>query len=165
MKRPKRRRLIAIPCASMGDIAFLLIIFFVLCSRFAQEGIKIQQPRSVDTEEMKEQKMNVTVDADGLIYYQGREMPNADAIEYRVREAIGTKTNMDSRTVMFRCDRRVMRAVFEPVLEAISRGGGVIAAIGDEAEPTAPAAKTATGESKSEPQANLAASGDAGSPK
>ena len=36
-KRRRRRMMILIPVASIGDIAFLLVIFFVLCSRIAKD--------------------------------------------------------------------------------------------------------------------------------
>jgi len=36
--------------------------------------------------------------------------------------------------VVFRCDRAVGREVFEPVLDAITRAGGIIAAVGERPE-------------------------------
>jgi hypothetical protein len=37
--------------------------------------------------------------------------------------------------VVFRCDQGVDKKVFEPVLAAISKAGGVIAAVGEASEP------------------------------
>lgn len=132
MKKKKKRGVpIRVPVASMGDIAFLLIIFFMVCSRFAQEAVKVQPPRALDADEMKENQVSVTIDADGRVYFQGREVPGAEAVEWGVRSMVEGKTKEQARMVMFRCDRSVSKHVFEPVIEAIARGGGLIAAIGD----------------------------------
>jgi len=131
-KKRKRQALIRVPVASMGDIAFLLIIFFMVCSRFAQKEVAVEMPKSLDSEELKENQIAVTVDKDGILYFQGREVPNAEAIEWGVRSLVEGKTEERSRLVMFRCDRSVSKHVFEPVIEAIAKGGGLIAAIGEQ---------------------------------
>jgi hypothetical protein len=41
------------------------------------------------------------------------------------------KKDPRERLVVFRCDKGVDKKVFEPVLAAISKAGGVIAAVGD----------------------------------
>jgi len=140
-RKRKRGAIIRVPVASMGDIAFLLIIFFMICSRFAQEVVKVQPPKALDADEMKENQISVTIDADGFVYFQGREVPGAEAVEWGVRSMVEGKTKEQARMVMFRCDRSVSKRIFEPVIEAIARGGGLIAAIGDKTvqKRTAPA--------------------------
>ena len=137
MKRKRRHRAaILVPVASMGDIAFLLIIFFMICSRFAKEaGVKIMAPDTVDVTKLEEYPMVVAIDELGKIYFQGWEVPNAGALEANIREQVEGKTTARAKTVIFRCDRRVEKDVFEPVLEAIAKGGGRIAAVGDETKP------------------------------
>ena len=102
-----------------------------LCSRFAQESVKIQPPKSIDAEELQETSIAVTIDAQGTIYFQGRLVPDADAVEWGVRSLVEGKKSERARTVMFRCDKGVSKAVFEPVIEAISKGGGLVAAVGE----------------------------------
>ena len=58
-------------------------------------------------------------------------MPDAQAIEIGVETLIKDRATEQGRTVMFKCDKAVTREVFEPVLEAISKAGGIIAAMGD----------------------------------
>lgn len=130
MRKRRRRVAINVPVASMGDIAFLLIIFFMVCSRFAQEA-PLEPPKSIDAREVTKGQISVSIDAEGLIYFQGRLMPDASAVEWGVRSMVEGKTAEQARTVMFRCDRSVSKEKFEPVLEAIAKGGGLIAAIGD----------------------------------
>jgi hypothetical protein len=66
-----------------------------------------------------------------MLYIQGNQVPDAEAIEWGVRALIADKETPEGRTVMFRCDQAVSREVFEPVLDAIAKGGGIIAAMGD----------------------------------
>ena len=137
MKKKRRHRAaIIVPVASMGDIAFLLIIFFMICSRFAKEaGEKIHPPDTVDVTKLEEYPMIVSIDETGKIHFQGWEVPNAGALESNIRAQVEGKTTVRAKTVIFRCDRKVEKDVFEPVLEAIAKGGGRIAAVGDETKP------------------------------
>jgi biopolymer transport protein ExbD len=116
----------------MGDIAFLLTIFFLLCSNFAKEAnLKFTPPRSPDVETIKETGLTVVVDVNGDIYFNGRPMPNADALQGAIEASLHGKTDPAAKNVLFKCDQNVDRTVFEPVLEAISQGGGVIVAVGE----------------------------------
>lgn len=127
----RQRGMPSVPTTSMGDVAFLLIIFFVLCSRFAQEKAKIQAPRAREVDELQEGQISVTIDAEGVIYVQGRKVDNADWVKDQVAHLVGGKKSEQARTVMFRCDRSVSKKIFEPVVEAIAEGGGLIAAVGE----------------------------------
>ena len=52
-RRRKARVAVSVPVASMGDIAFLLIAFFVLASQFAKD-FPVQLAESVDIDIMDE---------------------------------------------------------------------------------------------------------------
>jgi len=145
-RRKKRKGEFSVPVASMGDIAFLLIIFFVLCSQFQE--VDIEPPKSLDAVELNERpKMAVDIGLDGQLYWQGRKVDNPDAIEWAVRgmiESVSQKyANQNKgqpipervKVVQVRCDASVHRNIYEPVFEAIARGGGVIAAVGDKGDP------------------------------
>ena len=137
MKKTKRRKhkgLISVPVASMGDIAFLLIIFFIVASHFAQERGNIKLAKSPDAEKVKDTKITVMIDSEGKLYFQGREVDNAQDIEWGVRALVEGKTNELARTVMFSCDREIPQKVFEPIIAAIAKGGGLVAAVGEKAK-------------------------------
>jgi biopolymer transport protein ExbD len=134
MKRPRhrRRRGISIPVVSMGDIAFLLIIFFMVCSNFAKEAsIDLTLPRTVDVEAIENSTVSVLIDANGHIYVQGQRLADAEAVESELAALMQGRTSTPQRTVLFKCDRNADKNVFEPVIDAIVRSGAVIAAIGD----------------------------------
>ena len=56
-------------------------------------------------------------------------------IEAGVAGCLAGKKDVKDRLVVFRCDQGVDKQVFEPVLAAISKAGGVIAAVGEASGP------------------------------
>lgn len=121
-----------VPTASMGDIAFLLTIFFILTSNFAKEaGIKFKPAAAREVKTLKESRVSVVVDEKGQIHLQGKLVADAKAIEWGVAALIANAKTPEARQVMLKCDKNVDRSIFEPVLEAISKAGGIIVAIGE----------------------------------
>lgn len=120
----------------MGDVAFLLIIFFMVCSRFAKDpGQKIDPPTTIDVAKLEDYPIVVVLAADGRIFLQGSKVEGAEAVESGVRQLLEGNTSEKKKTVIFRCDRTVGKNTFEPVLEAIAKGGGRIAAVGIKSSP------------------------------
>jgi biopolymer transport protein ExbD len=116
----------------MGDIAFLLTIFFILCSNFAKEShIRYTPPRSPDVDTVKESGVSVAVDVEGKIYLNGKKIESAKDLETKIGPLLAGKVDTTARGVMFKCDLGVTREVFEPVLDAIVSAGGVIIAVGE----------------------------------
>jgi len=134
-KRRRRRAAILVPVASIADIAFLLIIFFMLCSRFAKDpGEKVDPPTTLQVNPLDDFPMVVLIDKSGRIYFQGKQVSGPEQIEEEVRQYVEGKTDDKFRTVMVRCDRTVLKHKFEPVYEAIAKGGGRIAAVGEKSK-------------------------------
>ncbi len=132
--RKTRRAPPGVPLASMGDIAFLLTIFFILTSNFAKDDTRnIKPPTARELEQMEKQNVSVSIDADGQIFFNGRPVAAAATIEAGVAGFLTGKKDLKDRMVVFRCDKGVDKQVFEPVLAAISKAGGVIAAVGEQA--------------------------------
>jgi biopolymer transport protein ExbD len=132
-KRRKRRKMIPVPVASMGDIAFLLIIFFMVCSRFAKDpGVSIDAPTTGEVSKLDDYPIIVLIDKEARIYFQGEPIASAEQVEEEIRRFMDGKEDEKARTVLFRCDRRVVGThLYQPVIEAIAKGGGEIAAVGD----------------------------------
>ncbi|MCX7415139.1 MAG: biopolymer transporter ExbD [Planctomycetota bacterium] len=137
MKLHKSRRVaLTVPLASMGDIAFLLTIFFLLTSNFAKDDTRnITPPTATQLAELEKQNISVSIDADGGIFFNGRPVGSPGVIEAGVAGFLVGKKEPQDRMVVFRCDKAVDQNVFEPVLAAISKAGGVIAAVGEKSKP------------------------------
>lgn len=121
-----------VPVANLVDIAILLIIFFMACSHFVtSSSVQLKPPRAENLKSLNEALVVVSVDASGKIFMQGQPVPSADMVETGVAELLKDKVTEEGRTVMFKCDAAVNRDVYEPLLEAIAKGGGLIAAVGE----------------------------------
>jgi len=135
-RRRKRRKMIPVPVASMGDIAFLLIIFFMVCSRFAKDpGVNIEAATTIEVTKLDDYPIVVLIDQEAQIYFQGEQIGSAGQLEEEIARSVEGKTEEKSRTVLFRCDRSIYKRVFGPVIEAIAKGGGRIAAVGEPSKP------------------------------
>lgn len=135
LRRP-RRVAPTVPLASMGDIAFLLTIFFILTSNFAKDDTRnIKPPNAKELAQLENQNVSVSIDADGGMFFNGRPVASPATIEAGVAGFLAGKKDAQDRLVVFRCDQGVDKQVFEPVLAAISKAGGVIAAVGEASGP------------------------------
>ncbi|NLB56636.1 MAG: biopolymer transporter ExbD, partial [Lentisphaerae bacterium] len=102
MKPRSRRQLPSVPVASMGDIAFLLIIFFMVCSNpMKEQHIDLQPPRAEDLVDVKEENVSVSISAQGQIFVQGLVVADAEAAGWMVAALIADKV-ADGRTVMLK---------------------------------------------------------------
>ncbi len=131
--RKKKRRKVQVPIASMGDIAFLLIIFFMLLSEFSKDkDLPIELPRS---DQVKKTEIvvvaRVAMAADGVIYFDGDQVDSAKDIEWGVRALLSKTVADEQRHVQFKCDASLSKEQFETVLKAIAEGGGIIEAVGE----------------------------------
>jgi len=132
MRRRIQRVTPYVPTASMGDIAFLLIIFFMVCSNFMKEAsIQLSPPKADELSKMEESPVSVSIDEDGVMYLQGSRIFDEEQLEWGVMSLIKDKASEKGRTVLFKCDEAVTSDVFEPAMDAISRAGGIIAAMGE----------------------------------
>jgi len=136
-RQRKKRKQIPVPIASMGDIAFLLIIFFLVCSEISRDNsnVKVQLPYSEYVEKNEARTAaRVAVDANGAIYLDGYQVESAKDVEWGVRAILNNTVSDDQRHVQFKCDAALPKEQFEPVLKAIAEAGGIIDAVGEKNE-------------------------------
>jgi biopolymer transport protein ExbD len=127
---------VMVPVASMGDIAFLLIIFFIITSDF----IKMRQadvalPRNPEIKEIeKASPIVVAYDTDGRIYVDGRQIPGADAVESEVNSVLVSRfgDRTENYKVLFQCDRDHVGNDFEPIIKGIAAAGAQLQMAGRE---------------------------------
>ncbi len=136
MWKKEKRRTVVVPVASMGDIAFLLIIFFLVCSEESkQKSLDVVLPRSAYVEKTRSPlAARVAIDKRGAIYFDGQRVDGPEAVEGRVRDALFNTVADEQRHVQFTCDATLSRETFEPVMQAIAEAGGIIEAVGEKSE-------------------------------
>lgn len=128
MIRRKKRRMPYVPVASIGDIAFLLIIFFMLTSDFMkQANIELKEPESPDIEDVEKAYVTVSLDSNGQLWVDGREQDPG----VLTAELEGMLRNIDEKRVHVKIDRHLGRETFMPVLESLSEVGAQMYFLGD----------------------------------
>lgn len=131
MKIPRKRFQATVPSIAMGDIAFNLLIFFVILARAQDDSHLKWQPASTPkVEAVKHAGVSVVIDVDNKLYLNGQEIGEsqlADAIEKHLGAAPA-----GARTVVLKVDRDATALRFEPVIEAISEAGGELVHILEE---------------------------------
>ena len=132
--KKKKRRTVPVPIASMGDIAFLLIIFFMVCSEMARDknDLQVTLPLSEHVDKIeKTVAARVAIDEVGAIWLDGAPVDSAKDVEWGVRALLAKTISDEQRHVQFKCDAALPKEQFEPVLKAIAEAGGIIEAVGE----------------------------------
>ena len=136
MKIKRKAARAVVPDTAMGDIAFNLLIFFVILAR-AQDDSHIQwTPAKADkVESAGQSRVSVLVDKDNKLYLNGHEIgisQLASGIESQLGEAPAGE-----RTVLVKVHRDTTALRCEPIIEAVSEAGGDLVHILDEDKPGA----------------------------
>ena len=128
MIRRKKRLPPYIPVASMADIAFLLIIFFMLTSNFVKnKNIDLSTPESSDIWRLEEAAVTVSLDRTGVIRLNGQAV-DAMLLEDGIRAVL---KDVKDRRVQVQIDKDMPKSAFMPVLEAVARADVEIGLLGE----------------------------------
>lgn len=115
--------------SSMADIAFLLIIFFMVTSVFnVDRGLLIELPETQERESVDIKEMVLSIAADGTVHADGKPL-GLDKVGAYVQA--GRRIN-PNRLVVVRSDRRVPYGAVTDVMDELLQAG-----VRDVALPTA----------------------------
>jgi biopolymer transport protein ExbD len=135
MKVARRQFKVEVPSVAMGDIAFNLLVFFVILARAQDDShLKWEAAATPKVEAVKQAKVSIVVDTNNKLYLNGREIDQA-----RLAGAVGEHLGdapAGQRTVLLKIHRSTQALRFEPILEAVSEAGGEIVQILDEKKET-----------------------------
>ena len=130
LKRKKQANT-EIDVGSFSDIAFLLIIFFILTTTFTKiAGNKIEIPSGSDEQSEEEQKqLSVTLSADDIVYGEGAKSISIDELRVELaKEKFETKEPED-RMVVLETGGEVLYERYFQVVMAINDADGVLTLI------------------------------------
>ncbi len=120
----------AVPMATMADIAFLLIIFFMLTTVFSVDrGLRIELPETAVGDALEIRELVVTIPAEGSVHLNGKPLP-LEALGRRVAEVRRRNPRIP---VVVRSDRRVPYGTVADVMDELIQAG-----VRDVALPTVP---------------------------
>ncbi len=117
MKIARRSRFkVEIPTASTSDIAFLLILFFMVSTVFrTEQGIHINLPKAKSTERIRLRRntVNVWVDNDGFITVQDKRISLAQ-LGYFLQNQLAANPDL---IVLLRADKEAKYGVVNKIVE------------------------------------------------
>ncbi len=122
---------VLVPVAAMADIAFLLLIFFMVTTVFLKEShVKLEPASAPEVEALEASSVSVVMDEDGALWIQG-EMCVVEMLEGAVSALIEGR---DEKLVMLKIDKHLPHETYGPVLLALSRADAEIALVGEKSE-------------------------------
>ena len=114
-----------VPSMAMGDIAFNLLIFFVILARATDDShIQWEPASSARVTQAKPARVSVIIDVENDYYVNGQQVGIAE-VATRIDEILSDAPAED-RTVLLKVHRNATANHFEPVMEAISESGGTL---------------------------------------
>ena len=156
MARRSRRARTSVPVAAMGDIAFLLIIFFIITSVFVKDIDKqLELPQSQDIEKFEDKlpPVQVIIDKDRRLWVIGgpgsgdkpvaqdvgtvKESVVKDAVAAGLQAVFGD--SVEDYEIVFKVDKKVTYKDYYKILNAATAGGGGSMAVsGDQVDAPTP---------------------------
>ena len=123
MKIPRKKLTASVPSFAMGDIGFLLLIFFVILARAQDDSHVRWQPAKLKEVEMVASPLaSVTIDTGFKNYLDGKEI-STDALPAALSQILGD-TPSGKRYVFLKVHKEAKAIHFEPIIAAISEAGG-----------------------------------------
>lgn len=110
---------------AMGDIAFNLLVFFVILAKATDDShLQWEPARDVKAEATKKALVGVVVDNENKLYMNGQPISEQQLAE-AVKEKLG-EAPLGERTVLLKIHAKAHALRYEKVLEAVSKAGGEI---------------------------------------
>jgi len=123
MKIERRQVRADVPAMAMGDIAFLLVIFFVVLARAEDDSHLQWVPADVArTEQLQMTDVRVVIDKEFKVYLNGQQTSHELLAPQILKRLAGRSAG--NRQVNLKVHRETPAQHFEPVIEAISEAGG-----------------------------------------
>jgi biopolymer transport protein ExbD len=125
MKIARRTFKVEVPSVAMGDIAFNLMIFFVILAKTQDDShLKWTAAQSSTLDAAKKARVSVVVDEKNKLYLNGGEISEeqlSDAIE----KLLGNSPAGD-RTVLLKIHQSTQALRYQPILHAVGEAGGEV---------------------------------------
>ena len=112
-----------VPSVAMGDIAFNLLIFFVILAKAQDDShVKWEPAKAIMVQPNNASRVSIVIDTAGKIHLNGKPIGEVQ-LPSAIKDLLGDQPE-GKRTVLLKVDRNAPAERFEPVIEAISQAGG-----------------------------------------
>ena len=131
--RPRSRRAPRPPLAAMSDIAFQLIIFFMVTASFVtKDALKIELPASESDTRVQTDEM-VTVQANAAVTLLDGQEVAVDRLESLLEPKLAARPEQERIVVLLTADDLPFQKNVD-LMAAVQRAGGQVAIMMEEAE-------------------------------
>lgn len=131
MNVERKKHKCEVPSVAMGDIAFNLLIFFVILARAQDDSHLNWTPASANkVESAGNSKVSIVIDAENALHLNGQKV-GISQLAPQVKDLLGEAPAGD-RIVLLKVNRDAQASLFEPIIEAISEAGGELVHILEE---------------------------------
>ena len=123
--RSRRTFAAAIPTASMADIAFLLIIFFMVTTAYSLDRTPMELPQTEQQEQTAKGAAIIAITDDERLLFSAGEADTApvDGITGLTAAIRGVAATNRQHPFVIKADRRVKYRVIDQVLEQLRSAG------------------------------------------
>lgn len=118
--RPKRNQSWGVDLSPLIDVVFLLLIFFMVSTRFKDDhGLNLELPKSESRQKGEDERLTLSVDADGVIYVGEKEVGAA-----QLRDVIGRELDsFPNKMVVLKVDKSVEHGTVVEIMDAAKASG------------------------------------------
>jgi biopolymer transport protein ExbD len=122
MKVARRKFKVEVPNVAMGDIAFNLLIFFVILAK-AQDDSHLQWTAAKDPKvDAAKSKVGIVIDNKNELFLNGRPISEGE-LATSIKEHLGD-AGVGERAVLVKVHDKTQALRYEKVLAAVSEAGG-----------------------------------------
>jgi len=110
------------PFVSLADLAFNLVLFFVIMAKTQDDGLQWEPAKASGTKQVPNSRVVVTVDKDNKVYLNGNVVSTrglADLLKQELEKA-------ENRIVLLKVHKDTQAATFEPIMEAAGQAGSEV---------------------------------------
>lgn len=125
MKLSRKMPRADVPNAAMGDIAFNLLIFFVILAKANDDSNLQWTPADGSNLQTATAVASVVVDKKGRLYLNGSEV-GQEQLKASLERTMANAETEQQRTVHLKVHNKTRRDKYEPIIGAISEAGGVM---------------------------------------
>ena len=131
--RKDRRKNDDVPLSAFADIAFLLIIFFILTTTFVKtKGMTTEIPAGEKSEQAEDKTPTILLKGE-QIFFNDQRMSNFEHLRKELAALeLNSRTNEEDRILLLEADADVMYQNYYQTMVTISRSGGLVSIIREE---------------------------------
>lgn len=115
------------PAGASSDIAFILIVFFLVCASVQPEQGKPQEiPKTEEEPDRKEESKNPEVELTRTLVILNGDPLNDKSFESRIKDLLSGKQNDEDRIVMLKSRKDVSYERWIKFTGLVEKAGGIV---------------------------------------